>query len=72
MMIKNLSNKVKVLFENANNAGNIDLKEYTMSQAVNDPNFFRWLFDKDFENDFDSSLTDEQKLEYKEWLETLS
>jgi hypothetical protein len=70
--MKNLSKKVQVLFEGANNSGNIPVKEYASNQAENDPNFFRWLFDEDFENDWDRDLTPEQESEYKEFLETLN
>ena len=50
---------------------NMSAKEYVQSESQNDPNFFRWLFDKDFEKDFDSSLTEEEKKEFNEFLESL-
>lgn len=47
------------------------LKDFTESEAENDPNFFRWLFDYPFTNDFDCDLTDEQKAEYQKFLELI-
>ena len=66
--MKNLENKLQVLNENR---GDVELREYVEMSAESDPNFFRWLFGEDFDNDFDSSMTSEQKEEYKSWLETL-
>ena len=66
--MKNLENKLQILNENR---GETELKEYVEMSAESDPNFFRWLFGEEFDNDFDSSMTDQQKEEYKEWLETL-
>lgn len=66
--MKNLENKLQVLNENR---GDVELREYVEMSAESDPNFFRWLFGEDLDNDFDSSMTSKQKEEYKEWLETL-
>ena len=66
--MENLENKLQVLNENR---GEIELKDYVEMSADSDPNFFRWLFGIDFENDFDSSITEAQKKEYKEFLEAL-
>lgn len=66
--MKNLENKLQILNENR---GDVELREYVINSAQSDPNFFRWLFGEDFENDFDSSMTDEQKEEYQNWIETL-
>jgi len=64
----NLNYKLQILEENK---GDLSLKEYVEMNAESDPMFFRWLFGKDFENDFDSSMTDEEKIEYQQFLETL-
>lgn len=34
-------------------------------QNHNQIQIFRWLFDEEFEQDFDTSLNDEQKLNFK-------
>lgn len=47
------------------------LREYVLTESENDPNFFRWLFNEDFDDDFDTSLSDEQRELYNEFLETL-
>lgn len=49
----------------------LTLREYVEIESENDPNFFRWFFDEELDEDFDSSLTDEQKEEFKEFLSTL-
>jgi len=64
----NLESKLQVLNENR---GDIELKEYVEANAQSDPNFFRWLFSEEFANDFDQSLSDEQKEEYQTWLSSL-
>lgn len=47
------------------------LRGYVEREADNDPNFFGWLFDNgDIESYAD--LADEQKQEYKEFLDSLS
>lgn len=66
--MKNLENKLQVLNENR---GDVELREYVEASAQSDPNFFRWLFGEEFDNDFDSSMTEEQKEEYRNWVETL-
>ena len=66
--MKNLNNKIVILNENK---GDLELREFVEISAQSDPNFFRWLFEADFENDFDSSMSDEQKEEYANWLNTL-
>lgn len=52
-------------YESANNPADISFKEYVERESQNDPNFFRFLF----EDDFDFSLTDEQREEFEEFLE---
>ena len=66
--MKNLENKIQVLNENRND---VVLREYVETSAKSDPNFFRWLFGEEFDNDFDSSMTEEQKEEYRKWVENL-
>lgn len=73
-MIKNKENKEQVLVENFsayNGEEPATLKGYVEREADNDPNFFGWLFDNgDIESYAD--LTDEQKQEYKYFLDNLS
>ena len=69
-MIKNI--KIQQLIENyesANNPADISFKKYVERESQNDPNFFRFLFEEEFEDDFDFSLTDEQREEFEEILE---
>lgn len=76
-MIKYTDDKKLILMENFNkykiNGGEepTTFKEYVMRESENDPNFFGWLFDNgDIESYAD--LADEQKQEYKEFLDSLS
>lgn len=69
-MIKDIK-KEKLIenYESANNPADISFKEYVERESQNDPNFFRFLFEEEFEDDFDFSLTDEQREEFEEFLE---
>lgn len=74
--MKNISYKVQVLTENYNNYiengdDNITLREYVECEAESDPNFFRWLFDDDGLGDFNFGLSDEQREEYRNFIENL-
>lgn len=62
------NNKIQILEENFNNSEAISFSDFVKSEAENDPNFFRFLFDEDFEDDFDKSLTEEQREAYEEFL----
>lgn len=75
-MIKSIEYKKQVLVELFNeykfNGGEepATLKGYVEREADNDPNFFGWLFDNgDIESYAD--LADEQKQEYKDFLDNL-
>lgn len=68
--MKNLDYKIQVLEENAKEC-EMSLLEYVNHSKENDPNFFRWLFEIDLENDFSMSLTESQKLELEEFLLTI-
>ena len=76
-MIKNIDYKENILVEKFNeykfNGGEepATLKGYVEREADNDPNFFGWLFD-DGNIESYSDLTDEQKQEYKNFLDSLS
>ena len=63
--MKNLEKKLQILNENK---GENSLFDYVTTASENDSNFYRWLFDEDFENDFDKSLTESQKREFQNWL----
>lgn len=47
------------------------LREYTELESQSDPNFFRWLFGEEFDNDFDSDLTEAHKEVFANFLESL-
>ena len=47
--MKNLEKKLQILNENK---GENSLFDYVTTASENDSNFYRWLFDEDFENDF--------------------
>ncbi len=69
-MIK--SNKKQVLIEQYSQLDSSStFKEYVERESENDPIFFRWLFDKEFEQDFDSSLSSEEKEQYNDFLNEL-
>ena len=55
----------------ANGDDDITLREYVECEAESDPEFFSWLFDDNNLGDFDLGLSDEQKEEYREFLEEL-
>ncbi len=65
--MKNLETKIKILNENR---GNMSLYYYICSQEENDPNFYRWIFDEDFAEDFDNSLSNDQIIEYSKFKES--
>lgn len=72
-MIKYTENKKQVLVENFsayNGEEPATLRGYVEREADNDPNFFGWLFD-DGNIESYSDLTDEQKQEYKNFLDSL-
>lgn len=71
--MKNFEQQLLILTENfKQGAAGSTLKEYVLSEANSDPNFYRWLFGADLEQDFDTSLTDEQKSEFQSFLNSLS
>lgn len=73
-MIKYTENKKQVLVENFsayNGEEPATLRGYVEREADNDPNFFCWLFD-DGNIESYSDLTDEQKQEYKDFVDSLS
>lgn len=63
--MKNLDNKIQILNENR---GEVSLYEYVTAESQSDPNFFRFLFSEEFEQDFDSSLSVDQKSEFENWV----
>lgn len=74
-IMKNREYKEQILRESyneyiENGSDNITLREYVEREAENDPGFFIWLFD-DGELDRISKLSDEQREEFKEFLEEL-
>ena len=72
-MIKNKENKIQVLVENFsayNGEEPATLRGYVEREADNDPNFFGWLFDNGNIEGY-TDLTDEQKEDYKEFINNL-
>ena len=67
------NSKKQILIENYNQAdnGSMTLKEYVERESNNDPNFYSWLLDKELEQDFYSSLTEGEKEECKQFIESL-
>jgi succinate dehydrogenase flavin-adding protein (antitoxin of CptAB toxin-antitoxin module) len=65
------SNAMQILKENLRESNGDNLKEYVEIAAENDHNFFRWLFCENLENDFDMSLSEEQREEYNSFIQTL-
>lgn len=53
-----------------NGEDTISLREYTELEAESDPGFFGWLFDDGYIEDYDG-LSEEQKEQYKDFLEEL-
>lgn len=49
----------------------VSLRKYVELTSESDPNFFRWIFNCEDIADFGTNLTDEQKEEYKDFLDTL-
>ena len=73
-MIKYTENKKQVLVENFsayNGEEPATLRGFVEREADHDPNFFGWLFD-DGNIESYSDLTDEQKQEYKDFVDSLS
>ena len=72
--MKNREYKEQILREQYDyyiaNGDDITLREYVEREAENDPLFFIWLFD-DGELDSPVKMNDEQKEEYKNFLEEL-
>ena len=72
IMINNKDYKIQILKENfKNDESGITMKEYVEHCANSDPNFFRWLFDKEFDNDFSSSLNEEERESYSSFINEL-
>lgn len=46
------------------------LRQYVEACAESEPNFYRWLFKDDEISDFGDNLTDEQRDEYNDFLDT--
>lgn len=70
--MKNFDQKLQVLKENFKHVeGEISLKDYVLSEAGSDPNFYRWFFGVELDMDFDTSLTDEQREEFSRFLEAI-
>jgi hypothetical protein len=74
--MENFENKIYILNEKRENLSNennkqISLKEYVEIESQTDPNFYRWLFEMNFAEDYDLSLSDQQRMEVQEWMNSL-
>jgi hypothetical protein len=74
--MENFEDKIYILNEKrenlrSENGRQISLKEYVEMESQTDPDFFRWLFDEPFREDYDLSLTDQQRTEFQTWLNSL-
>lgn len=47
------------------------MRDWVECESQSDPNFFRWLFQEELDNDFDNDLSDYQKQEFEEFLNSL-
>jgi len=65
-----ISNAIQILNENR---GEMELKEYVLVSAENDPTFFYFLFGSEADNitDFGGNMTEEQKEAYSDFLNEL-
>ena len=63
--------KVKFIGKDADRFELFTLRTYIEHEAKANPNFYRWLFDDNDITFFGTSLTKEQKEEYKTWLHDL-
>ena len=69
-MIKSV--KLQQLEENYKaSESEMSFREYVEPESANDPTFFSWLFDTELDEDFDTSLSDEQREEFKEFINEL-
>lgn len=59
-------------YESCIDAETTTFREYVEMCADQDPNFFRWLFNEDFNNDFSSFVTDEHIELYNDFIKSLS
>lgn len=63
--------KVKTIGKEVDRSTLFTLRTYVENEAKANPNFFKWLFDDYDITFFGTSLTKEQKEEYKTWLHDL-
>lgn len=68
------SNAEQVLRENYNSCNDPEtsFREYVDCTSQSDPGFFRWLFDEEFNSDFDSDLTEEQNEMFQDFLNSIN
>ena len=69
-MSKIRSNARQIIEERSYCSG-CSLREYVEREAKKDPDFFRWLFDEELDEDLDTSLNEEQREIYNEFIENL-
>ena len=67
------TNAEQILRENYKSVedASMSFAEYVKLESESDPNFFRFFFNEEFENDFDLDLTQEQEEEFKSYLKNL-
>lgn len=69
-MRTNIENVLRENFAELNDS-TVSFADYVKAESENDPNFFRFFFNEEFENDFDLDLTQEQEEEFENYLKTL-
>lgn len=69
-MRTNIENVLRENFAELNDSTE-SFADYVKAESENDPNFFRFFFNEEFENDFDLDLTQEQEEEFKNYLKNL-
>ena len=67
------TNAEQILRENfeALNDSTMSFAEYVKLESESDPNFFRFFFNKEFDNDFNLDLSEEQEEEFVNFLNNL-
>ena len=71
--MKNQEDKLNKLFDNyVNSDTSLEFSEYVTRESLNDPDFFRWLFDDPDISDFGENLSEERKYAFSCFIGSLS
>lgn len=69
-MRANIENALRENFA-ALNDSTMSFAEYVKLESENNPNFFRFFFNEEFENDFDIDISDDQRKEFDCFLKSI-